>query len=178
MATNSILLPPKFWDNSDGTASNLQAKFVMQKGSNTAPNRMKPTWVFPKQVAAANAITCLWCSFPIPVNYASGGTLKIRAACGTAAAGNVRWQASCGAQTATAADSFLAHQQATAVAATGAVPATTANRPFETSITLGMDSAAAESEFYLLLQRLGSDGADTVTQDIIFLDALLNYTTV
>lgn len=173
MATGTILLPASAFWPPDGSTNNLAPKPVMQKGSNTAPNRFVVTWAFPDA-----STTLIWTQFPMPANYASGGTLRIHAACATAGAGNVRWQSSFGFQTVTASDSYLAHNQATAVAATGSVPATTASRPFETSIALGMDSAAASGICYLLIQRLGADGADTATADIVFLDAALDYTTV
>lgn len=169
MATGTIplrLRPP------DGSASNAAPRFLMQKGTNSAPVRFIPVWSFDPSTQQH-----VWATEAVPTNYLSGGSIRLVWAA-NATTNAVKWGASIGYQTATASDSYLAHAQATAVTATTNVPATTARRPVETLLSMAgnLDSLAANGVMYVVIYRVAADAADTCTVDAELIAATFDYT--
>lgn len=114
----------------------------------------------------ANTDGAIWEHAGLATAYASGSnaTLTVRGYSKTATTGAVRLQASIEKQSGQDID---ADGFATAVAATATV-AGTSGIYFEHSITLAnadLDTIAAGDGFRIKIERLGSDGADTLTED-------------
>lgn len=173
MAIASYPLPIAGSAPPDGTANNVGPRLLLAKGTNTAPNRHLYYASFDPTTQQH-----LWWTFPVPTNYASGGTVRLMWAA-NATTGAVVWGSSVGTQASGAADSYLAHNQATAVTATTSVLATTARRPVETQIALGanLDSMAAGRIAYLVVYRAAANAADTCTVDAELLSCEFDYTT-
>lgn len=173
MATGTIILPVQAAMPPDGSASNAGPKMLIGKGSNTAPARFTFYASFDPSTQQH-----LWWTFYVPTNYASGGTVRIMWA-GNATTGAVVWGASVGVQASNNVDSYLAHAQATAVTATTTIPATTARRPIETTISLAgnLDSMAADAIAYLCVYRAAANVSDTLSVDAEMLGCAFDYVT-
>lgn len=173
MATGTIILTSQSGALPDGSASNAAPRMIMEKGSNTAPARFVLTPSFDPSTQQH-----VWFTFYVPTNYASGGTVRIMWA-GNATTGAVVWGAAVGVQPSSNADSYLAHAMATAVTATTTIPATTARRPIETTISLAgnLDSMVADAIAYLVVYRAAANGSDTLTVDAEMLGCAFDYTT-
>lgn len=115
----------------------------------------------------------------MPQDYASGPVLKLQFASASATTGDVIVQAELFAVTPndSAAVSSDSYDTANASAAT-TVPATTAGRLFEISITLtNADSLAAGDYLAIRASRDANNGSDTMAGDLYLLAASLEYTT-
>jgi hypothetical protein len=119
---------------------------------------------------------------PLPVNYASGGTLKGKYHMVSATTGKVVWRAALQAITGGDATDMTTLDPVNAgggwASANPTVPGT-AKQPQDFSITLNMNSAVAGDLLPMLFQRQPSDGTnDTATGDAVLEVALvLEYTT-
>lgn len=173
MATGSISLAVGGAALPDGSTNNVGPRILLAKGTNTAPNRFLYYASFDPTTQQH-----LWWTFTVPTNYASGGTVRLMWAA-NATTGAVVWGASVGTQATSAADTYLAHNQATAVTATTNVLATTARRPVETQIALGanLDGIAAGRIAYIVIYRAAANAADTCTVDSELLSAEIDYVT-
>lgn len=156
----------------DGSTGNFGAGLVRVQGTESNPK---------KHLLALNYIGTgtepihSWWQFHIPGDYASGGILLISwILSGTSLA--VKWQARVGAVTAGDADTPLEHAQAAAATVTTNVNTTEANRLTQSSITLTMDSAAADDLINLTLLRDPADAADTSTVTAQVLGCRFAYT--
>lgn len=171
MATGSILLMPQSAVFPDGSASNAAPGITRRKGTQTAP----PVYYLTLDFDAATKEICYW-SFPMPNNYASGGTLKLLWHA-NATANSAIWSAAISAVTATDADTPLEHAFGAEATATTAANATEARRLIESSITLTMDSAAAGDLITLRLFRDAANASDTLTVDAELAAAYIDYVT-
>jgi hypothetical protein len=173
MATGTILLLPNAAVMPDGTASNLAPAMQRVKSSGTAPG------VYLLQLAfdAAADEWCTW-SFRCPADYASGPIVKIQYKMTSATTGAVVWDARLGTQGTGASTSLNAKVFASANTATPTVPATTAGKIGESSITMTNDDSMAVGDFAVLrVSRVGSSGSDTATGDAELIAVVLEYTT-
>lgn len=172
MATSPVLLLPGNAILPDGSANNLAPAYKVLKGSQTAAVFI-PVLGFD----SAGGLEGCWWEFPLPTDYLSGGTLVIFWLYNSVTAGNVKWQATLGAITPADADTPLEHAQAAAATVTTAINATEARRLLMSSITLTMDSAAAEDWINLRLFRDSADAADTAAAvDADVMGCLFKYT--
>ena len=171
MATGSIHLAVQAAALPDGSTNNAAPAIQLVKGTNTAPARHAV-------IAAFDATTDehLWFIFTAPDNYASGGTVRIlwTAAATTNA---VVWGCSVGAVTAADADTPMEHVQATASTTTTNVNTTESGRLTETTISLTVDSMAADDLITLCVYRDANNGSDTCTVDAVLWAATFEYTT-
>jgi hypothetical protein len=141
------------------------------KGTNSNPARFG----LRAQFDAATA-QYLWWTVRLPDDYSSGGTLKILWAA-NATANSCVWGTSVGAVTASDADTYLEHAQASAATTTTATNTTEARRVNATSITLAMDSAAAGDLVSVCVYRDAANGSDTLSVAAELLDGVsLVYT--
>jgi hypothetical protein len=172
MATGTVLLTPGSAVFPDGSASNLAPALQRTQGTQTGAK------VHALEIAfdGAGGLELVFFNFRLPVDYASGGALKIQWML-NATANAVKWQAKIGAVTPADADTLLEHAYAAAATVTTSVNATEARRLTESAITLTMDSAAAGDWISLQLLRDSADAADTSTVDAEFMGAAFEYTT-
>lgn len=176
MATGSIpfsigaAIPP------DGSASNLAPAIQRVKSSASAP----PPYFLQAAFDAAQLEFLTWGSFRMPADYASALTLKLGFKMVSAVTGNVIMIGRLAAITpgdTTDADA-KAFDAANTSAAT-AVPATTAGKVGEISITMtNADSVAAGDSCFLYVARDGASGSDTAAGDLELISVALTYTTV
>lgn len=171
MAVGSVLLPVAAAQPPDGTASNAAPAIQLVKGSAAAPSRFTLTAAFDAATAEN-----LWWSFQMPANYGSGGTLRILWEA-NAVTGSVVWGASVGATTAADVDTPVEHAQAAAATVTTAANTTEARRLVESTITLTMDSAAANDLVVLRVYRDAANASDTVSVDATLWSVMFDYTT-
>lgn len=172
MATATILLPPAAATLPDGSSGNLAPALARFQGTEANPKKHFLALGFDGGGNQEHA----WWTFRLPVDYASGGTLRIQWFL-NATANAVKWQAQIGVVTPGDADTPLEHAEAAAATVTDNVNATEANRLVESSITLTMDSAAAGDLIFVVLFRNSADAADTATQDANVAACALEYTT-
>jgi hypothetical protein len=172
VATAYLPLMPNAAAFPDGSASNLSAALIRYKGSEAAPSKH----FFVLAFDGAGALEHAWYSFPMPGNYASGGTLKINWRA-NATSGNVKWQAKVGASSAGDTDTLDEHALAAAATVTTAANTTEAKRQVASSITLTMDSAAADDHITLDVFRDSADGSDTCTVDAEITSMMFEYVT-
>lgn len=115
-------------------------------------------------------------SFPVPSNYASGGTVVLTGVA-NATSGAVRWQVLCG-QTVNGSTADLTLTAETAQNIT--VPGT-AKLAFDTTFTLAGTTPAAGTAhpeiFFVQVKRVGSNGGDTLAVDCGLLACTFLYTT-
>jgi hypothetical protein len=115
-------------------------------------------------------------SFPVPSNYASGGTVVLTGVA-NATSGAVRWQVLCG-QTVNGSSADLTLTAETAQNVT--VPGT-ANQAFDTTFTLAGTTPTAggahPETFVVQVKRVGSNAGDTLAVDCGLLAATFLYTT-
>jgi hypothetical protein len=175
MATGSIPLTPGAAVLPDGSASNLAPALQRVKSSATAP----APYFLQLAYDAANLESATW-SFRMPADYASAPVLLIQYKMVSAVTGNVIMVASMAATspgdtTDTDAKAFAAVNTSSATA----VPATTAGKLGEISITMtNADSVAAGDFVNVRIGRDGASGSDTAAGDLEFVGAALTYTTV
>lgn len=172
MAIGSIQLPPGAACLPDGSTGNLAPAITRRQGTETNPKKHYLTLDFD---GAGSVPEHAWWTFQLPNAYASGGNLDIYWML-NATANAVKWQARVGAITPDDADTPIEHAQAAAATVTTNVNTTEANRLTKSSITLTMDSAAAEDLLFLVLFRDPSDAADTSTVDAAVLLAVFEFT--
>ncbi len=173
MTTGTILLMPGSAVMPDGSTNNVGCGMSLRQGTQTGAKTHFLTLDF--DGAGSTPEYAHWV-FHLPVNYASGGALVIDwMANGTTNA--VKWQANVGAITPADADTPLEHAFAAAATVTTNVNTTEARRLVASTITLTMDSAAADDLIELVLFRDPSDGSDTSTADAEVLVVTFTYTT-
>lgn len=173
MATGYILLSPGAATLPDGSTNNIPCGVTRRQGSQATRKVHALTLDFD----GAGAVEGAWWVFEVPGDYASGGTLEILWTANTTSAQNVKWQAQVGAITPADADTPLEHALAAAATVTTSVNTTEANRLVTSSITLTMDSAAANDLIELVLFRDSGDGSDTCTVDASVWSCTFSYTT-
>ena len=175
MATGTIDFNPADGLPPDGSASNLAPAVQRVKSSATAP----PPYFTQLAFDAANLeFVCF--EFVMPADYASGLTLKLKFKMVSAVTGNVIMIGRLAAYTVgtdTTDMDAKAFDAANTSAAT-AVPATTAGRGGEISITMtNADSVAANDKCVLYVARDGASGSDTAAGDLELVGITLTYTT-
>lgn len=175
MATGTIILNPGAAILPDNSASNLAPAFQRVKSSGTAPA------VYFLQLAydAAQLEWAAW-QFRVPADYASALALKVIFKMTSATTGNVIVIGRLAAFTpGTDTVDFDAKVfDAANTSAATAVPATTAGKLGEISITMtNADSVAAGDYAVLYVARDGASGSDTAAGDLELVGAALTYTT-
>ena len=168
MATGTIFLLPGNATPPDGSASNAAPALTRVQGTETAPKKHF-------LVAGFDATTAehLWWIFPMPADYASGGTVVIHWYA-NATTGSAVWAARFGAVTPADADTPLEHAQAAASTVTTATNVTEANRLNTSSITLAnLDSVAASDMVSLVVYRDAANGSDGLSVDANLIEAQL-----
>lgn len=174
MATGTVVLPIGAGMPPDGSATNLAPAIQRVKSSASAP----APYFLQAAMDAAQEEHLIW-SFRMPADYASGPVVKIQFKMASATTGNVVMNSRIAAITpgdATDADA-KAWATVNASAAT-AVPATTAGKVGEISITMtNADSLAAGDFVALSVSRDGASGSDTATGDLELIAVALTYTT-
>lgn len=173
MATGTVHLSPGASVQPDGSATNLAAGMVRLQGTQTGAKWHQLALTF----IGDGTVQGSWWTFRLPADYSSGGTLRIQWMI-NATTNAVKWQAQVGAITPADADTPLEHALAAAATVTTNVNTTEAWRLTESSITLTMDSAAANDLLELFLFRDSGDGADTSTALAHVVAASLEYVTV
>lgn len=176
MATGTINFSPGAAILPDGSASNLAPALQRVKSSGTAPG------VYFLQLAF-DAANLEWVTFPfrVPADYASAATLKLVFKMTSATTGNVIMVGRLAAYTpGTDTTDFDAKVFGTAnTSSATAVPATTAGKLGEISITLTNDDSMAAGDFAVLyVARDGASGSDTATGDLELVGIAMTYTTV
>lgn len=176
MATGSILLNPGAAMLPDGSASNLGPALQRVKSSATAP----PPYFLQLAYDAAQLEFAVWqFRAPADVNATPAWALKIQFKMTSATTGNVimigRMAATTpGDTTDTDAKAFASANTSSATA----VPATTAGKLGEISITMTNDDGAVAGDFVsLYIARDGASGSDTASGDLELVAAALTYTT-
>ncbi len=175
MATGTIILNPGAAILPDNSASNLAPAVQRVKSSGTAPA------VYFLQLAF-DAATLEWAcwQFRVPADYASALTLKCVFKMTSATTGNVILVGRVAAFTSnTDTTDFDAKVFGTAnTSAATAVPATTAGKLGEISITLTNDDSLAAGDFAVIyVARDGASGSDTAAGDLELTGAAITYTT-
>jgi hypothetical protein len=173
MPTGYIELPALCWTPPDGSANNVAPAAQRLKGSQTNAVHAL-VWAFD---GAGAAVEQLYCTFIMPGDYASGGSLKLQ---GTIASttGNVAFmQAAVSATTPADTDTALEHAFSTAATVSITANTTESNRLLTGTITLNMDSAAAGDLITIRLLRDPANGSDTHTTDFCLWAAEFSYTT-
>lgn len=173
MATGTIELMPGLAVQPDGSANNVPCGMTRQQGTQATRKAHFLTLDF--DGAGATIESCHF-NFRVPIDYASGGTLKLTWIA-NAVAGSVKWQAQVSAVTPGDVDTPIEHAFAAAASVTTAANATEANRDTESAITLTMDGAAAGDTVDLVVFRDPADAADTCTVDARIRAAVFEYTT-
>lgn len=176
MATGTVLLPIGAAIMTDGSASNATPALQRVKSSAAAP---APFFL---QLAFDGATDeMVYWSFRMPSDYASAPVLKVQYKCLSATTGTVRFE---GRLAAVTPDVDTTDVDAKALATTnsngGTVPATTAGKLAEISITLTNADSLAANDFVIVMLRRDADGTtgtDDVTTDIEVVAASLEYTT-
>lgn len=174
MATATIILTPGSAILPDSTTDNIAPAMKVKKAALTGADVHSLVLGF--DGAGSVHESCYW-AFPMPGDYASGGTLKIWGTINSTT-GNVAYmQAQVSAVT--PADTDTVEQHALSTAATVSITANTteADRLLQGDITLNMDSAAAGDLITIRLFRDPADGSDTHTTDFDFRGASFTYTT-
>lgn len=174
MATGYVLLPASAWQPPDGTAGNAAPGGIVTKGTQT-PAGFWQEWAFD-----AATDEHLYVSFEMPGDYASGGVLSIAwRSNDTGATENPIWAAQVGAITPGDADTPYEHAWSTAATVSDVVNATEANRGIRSTITLNMDSAAANDLITIHLYRDADAAGDDLSSDAILTAAgcTFSYTT-
>jgi hypothetical protein len=175
VATGTIILNPGAAILPDNSASNLAPAVQRIKSSGSAPG------VYFLQLAfdASNLEWACW-QFRVPADYASALAAKLVWKMVSATTGNVILVSRLAAFTpGTDSTDFDAKVFATAnTSAATAVPATTAGRLAETSITMTNDDSVAAGDFAVLyVARDGASGSDTAAGDLELVGVALTYTT-
>lgn len=172
MATGYVLLPAACWTPGDGTSGNAAPAAAVEKGSGTPPIFIR-SWAFDPATDES-----LYTSFEMPGDYSSGGTLTILwMSNDTGANENPIWACQVSAVTAADADTPLEHAFNTAGTVSDIVNTTEANRLIRSSITLTMDSAAANDLITLRFFRDADAAGDDLTSDARMLSCTFSYTT-
>jgi hypothetical protein len=158
----------------DGSASNLAPAMLRVKSSASAP----PPYFTQLAFDAAQLEFATW-PFIVPTDYASAFVLKLKFKMTSATTGDVIMigRLAC----VTAGDTTDVDAKAFDAANTSAattVPATTAGKMGEISITMtNADSATAGDYGVLYVARDGASGSDTAAGDLELIGVALNYTT-
>lgn len=174
MATASVLLPVTACVTGDGTSGNEGPAIQRVKSSAAAPAPH-----FLQAVFDASTIERVMWSFRMPADYFGTPVLKVQFKMTSAITGNVVFGGRVAAYTPTA-DTTDADAKAFAAVntATVAVPATTAGRIAEGSVSLTTaDSVAANDWVVIYLSREASNGSDTATGDCEVVAVTLEYQT-
>jgi hypothetical protein len=161
MATGAVILPAHAAVLPDNSASNLAAQLRVIKGTGSAPVSFWAQMHFPD----ASTTGAIW-QFELPpdANGTPAPNVKLKWKANDTTTNAVRWSvqvAAFAAATVVNSRSFAAANLQTASNA-----GSTAYKMNETAITLSnADSMAAGNTIFLLVQRIGADGADTLTVD-------------
>jgi len=177
MATGYVMLWPGEVTFPDGASGNAFPGIEQILSSAAAPTNGCKVHFLQLVFDAATDEHVIF-SFPLPGDYASGGTLRVKwkRKSGTGAA-NAVWKAAVAALTAGGTEVPDSKAFST-VATTTTAAGTTANAVQETTITLTMDSAAAGDMLYLMLGRDGDNAADTLDAiDACVVGVTFEYTT-
>jgi hypothetical protein len=173
MATGSVTWTPGSFTMPDGSTSNLAPGIRPVKSSATAPAPWRLHALF-------DASTDEWCCLNgrVPANFASAPVLKVQYKMASAVTGVVKIEGRVACITPGDTTDADAKAFDTANTTTGTVPATTAGKIAELSLTLTTnDSMAAGDDLIIRFSRLGSDAADTATGDMEVTSVTLEYTT-
>lgn len=174
MATGTVILPIAAAVQPDGSASNLFPGVVRVKSSGTAPG----AYFMQANFDAALLEWFTW-SFRMPGDYASAPVLKIQYKMISAITGNVilvgRIAAiTPGDATDTDAKVFAAANSSAATA----VPATTAGKIGELSLSLVVNDSLAAGDFIAVyVARDGASASDTALGDLEMVAVSLEYVT-
>lgn len=171
MATGTILLPPNAAVLSDGSSNNAAPGISRRKGTDADPAKTLLTLDFDPSTDEH----CHF-AFRMPANYASGGSLKVGGMV-NATSGDVIMAAQVAAITAADADTPLEHAKSSAATVTISANGTEARRRISGTITLNMDSAAADDLVVITLFRDANNGSDTCSVDFELTDVAFEYTT-
>jgi len=174
VATATILLPITAAITGDGTSGNEGPALMRVKSSASAPSPH-----FLQASFDASTIERIMWSFRMPADYNNTPVLKVQFKMTSATTGNVVIGGRVAAYTA-GVDSTDADAKAFAAVntATVAVPATTAGKIGEGSISLTTnDSVAANDWVVIYLSREASNGSDTATGDCEVVAVSLEYQT-
>ena len=174
MATGAILLPAASWQPGDGSTDNIPPARGMHKGSQSGADVHIPFWGFDGAGAVHESI---YCTFVMPAEYASGGTLKVQGMINSTTGNVARMQAQVSAITPADTDTPLEHALSTAATVDLTANGTEARRLLSGDITLNMDSAAAGDLVTIRLFRDPANASDTHTSDFEFTGAAFAFTT-
>ena len=167
----SFSIPANAWIVPDGSTGNVSPAASRLKGTQTNAVHAL-AWRFD----GASAINQLYCTFIMPEEYVSGGSLLVTGTVNSTTSANTVMQASISATTPGDADTFLEHAFSTAATTTIANNTTEARREIQGTITLNMDSAAAGDRITIRLFRDPAHASDTNTSDFEFAGARFSFT--
>jgi hypothetical protein len=168
--TRTVQIAPGAATLPDGSAGNLAPALLRAKGVEAAPTKHFLYLAFDP----TNDENAYW-TFRMPGAYASGGTLKLLWTADTIT-GAVVWGGRVAAITAGDVDTPLEHVAAAPVVVTTNVNTVEARRLTETTITLGMDGAAAGDLVVVRIFRNASNASDTCAVDAELVAAGLDFT--
>jgi hypothetical protein len=143
--------------------------FNVLLGTNTPVGRL-PVFAFdPGTIEYIHAV------FTLPANYLSGGTLRIKHMCSVVTSTNTIYAARVIATTPADADTPLERAWSTAASVTIATNTTEARRVVEGTITLNMDSAAANDVLQIIFYRDATNGSDNMAADSEVISITFEY---
>jgi hypothetical protein len=174
MATASIILTPGSAVFGDSTTDNIPPALKRKKGALSGADIHYLVLGFD---GAGSVHESCYYTFPVPADYASGGTLKVWGEINSATGNVARMQAMVSAITPADADTMSQHAFGAAAGVDITANTTEAERLLQGDITLTMDSAAAGDIITIRLFRDPAHANDTHTTDFDFIGALFTYTT-
>jgi hypothetical protein len=174
MATANIVLTPGAAVFGDGSTDNIPPALSRKKGAQSGADVHYLGLGF--DGAGSVHESCYW-TFPMPGDYASGGTLKLWGEINSTTGNVAVMQAQVSAVTPADADTIVQHALSTAATVNITANTTEADRVLQGDITLNMDSAAAGDIITIRLFRDPAHGSDTHTTDFFFTGAIFTYTT-
>jgi hypothetical protein len=174
MATGSVLLPALCWTPPDGSTGNVAPAAQRVKGTQATNALHALIWAFD---GAGSVIEQLYCSFVLPANYSSGGSLLILGTINSVTGNVAVIQATLGAVTPADVDTPFEHAFSAAATVSITANTTEARRLLNGTITLNMDSAAAGGLVTIRLFRDPTNASDTHTSDFELWAAEFQYTT-
>jgi len=168
----SFAIPVNAWVVPDGSSGNVAPAANRLKGTQTNAVHAL-AWLFD---GGGSVIEQLYCTFIMPEEYVSGGSLLVTGTVNSTTSANTVMQASVSATSSGDADTFLEHAFSTAATTTIANNTTEARREIQGTITLNMNSAAAGDRITIRLFRDPAHASDTNTSDFEFGGARFAFT--
>ena len=179
MATGTILFDMAGAMPADGTGTinnPAQATVSVSATAQTtnAPKSTVLSWAFD----ATTDEHVEW-TFPMPENYASGGTLRLSSACvnGQAAAAEVIWKSALAATTPDAVENAVTKVFGTVATGSALFNSLASGIAVSTAISPGLDSVAAGDTVTLFIGRDADHTMDDAAGDVLLLTARFEYVT-